>query len=130
MKFRKCRIIKYGRRPCAQSSYPLLITVEIILNCSLALMQCGECAGMTMPFPNLSWYFFSSMMTSAAPSIICIYVSKGEVFSPNSSPVAKDATVILPVVFLIIVLLTTAFGTYSMISTMICAFDFSTSAGA
>jgi hypothetical protein len=54
-------------------------------------------------------------------------MSKGEVFSANSSPVSKEVTVTFPVVFLIMVLLTTALGTYSVISTIICAFDFSIS---
>jgi hypothetical protein len=42
-------------------------------------MQCGACAGITIPLPNHSKYVFSLMITSAAPSIIWIKVPKGEV---------------------------------------------------
>ncbi len=72
-----------------------------------------------MPSPKASLYFLSLIVNSAAPSMICIYVSKGEIFCPSSSPASSEDTVTFPVVFLIMVLLTTAFGTYSMIATMI-----------
>jgi len=52
-------------------------------------------------------------------------VSKGEVFSVNPSPLSKDMILMFPVDFLIIVLITTELAIYSMISTMICDFDFS-----
>ncbi len=47
------------------------MTVEIILNCSLALKQWGECAGITIPFPDFNWNLFLLIVTSAAPCIIC-----------------------------------------------------------
>src|SRR5580693_7817631 len=52
-------------------------------------------------------------------------VSKGEVFSVNPSPLSNDMTLIFPVDFFMIVLITTELGTYSMISRMIYAIDFS-----
>src|SRR5580698_7695773 len=68
------------------------------------------------------------MTISALPSIICAKVSKGDVFSVSPSPLSKDITLMFPVDFLIMVLLTTELDTYSMISTMICDIDFSSSA--
>ena len=53
----------------------------------------------------------------ALPSITCTKVSKGDIFSDNPSPLSKDITVTLPVDFLMIVLLTTELGIYSIIST-------------
>src|SRR6188768_4506221 len=67
------------------------------------------------------------MTISALPSMICANVSNGEVFSVNPSPVSNDMILILPVDFLMIVLLRTALGTYSIISTIINPFDFSIS---
>ena len=67
------------------------------------------------------------MMISAFPSMICAKVSKGDIFSVKPSPTSKDMTLILPVDFFRIVLITTALGTYSMISTVMCAIDFSNS---
>lgn len=54
---------------------------------------------------------------------------KGEVFSVSPSPVSNDMTLIFPVDFFRIVLVTTELGTYSMSSTTMCAFDFSSSFG-
>ena len=54
-------------------------------------------------------------------------VSNGDVFNVKSSPESNETALTFPVVFFIIVLITTAFGTYSMISTMIKTFAFSTS---
>lgn len=54
-------------------------------------------------------------------------VSKGEIFSVNASPESNETALTLPVVFLIIVLITTELGIYSRISTMMNAFDFSNS---
>jgi len=54
-------------------------------------------------------------------------VSNGEVFSVNPSPESKDMMLMLPDDFLIIVLVSTEWGMYSIISTMICDFAFSSS---
>src|SRR5436190_16506219 len=54
-------------------------------------------------------------------------VSKGEVLSVSPSPLSKDITLIFPVDFFMIVLITTELAMYSIISTMMCAFDFSNS---
>lgn len=54
-------------------------------------------------------------------------VSKGDVFSVSASPESNETALTLPVVFFIIVLITTELGIYSIISTIINAFDFSTS---
>src|SRR5580700_3721168 len=67
------------------------------------------------------------MTISALPSIICAKVSKGDVFSVSPSPLSKDITLMFPVDFLIMVLLTTELDTYSMISTIICDMDFPSS---
>jgi hypothetical protein len=50
-------------------------------------------------------------------------VSNGDIFSVNASPESKDIRLTLPVLFLSIVLLTIEFGMYSIISTIIRAFD-------
>ena len=63
----------------------------------------------------------------AFPSMICTKVSKGDVFSDKPSPVSNDIKLTFPVIFLMIVLLTTELGMYSMISTIICDFAFSIS---
>ena len=52
---------------------------------------------------------------------------KGDVFSVKPSPLSNDITLMFPVDFLRIVLIKTALAMYSIISTMICAVDFSSS---
>jgi len=84
-------------------------------------------AGMIIDWPVSRILEIPSITSSALPSIIWAYVSKGVVFSANPSPLSNDIILIFPVVFFIIVLLTTELGTYSIISTVICAFDFSIS---
>jgi hypothetical protein len=59
--------------------------------------------------------------------VIWAKVSKGDVFSVNPSPLSKDSILMFPVDFFKIVLITTELGTYSIISTMTCDFDFSSS---
>jgi hypothetical protein len=88
--------------------------VEIILNRPFALIRLGKCAGIIIPWPD-----------SVFPSMICAKVSNGEIFSVNPSPLSKDMILILPVDFLIMVLLSTELGMYSMISTMISALSIS-----
>jgi len=80
-----------------------------------------------MDSPVLSKKHFPSMTISALPSIIWANVSKGDIFSVKPSPVSKDIILMLPVDFLMIVLMTTELGTYSIISTVMWAFDFSNS---
>jgi hypothetical protein len=60
-----------------------------------------------------------SMSMIALPSIICAYVSKGEVYSLSPSPLANDKAFIDPVVFFMIDLLTTALCSYSINSTIL-----------
>ena len=81
-----------------------------------------------IPWPDSIRLDILSMTISALPSMICAKVSKGEVFSVRPSPLSKDMILIFPVDFLIIVLITTELGIYSIISTMMCDFDFSSSA--
>lgn len=109
------------------SSYPLLIVVDSILNRILAFMVLRACAGIMMDCPVFNIKDWSLITTSASPSMTCIKVSKGDFFSESASPESKETAVTLPVVFLMIVLITTALGTYSMISTMMKIFDFSNS---
>ncbi len=101
--------------------------VEIILKRSLALMVFLECAGMIMDWPVSRVCELSSIKISALPSMIWMNVSKGDIFSVRFSPESKETAVTLPVVFFIMVFMTTALGTYSMISTIMKTFDFSTS---
>src|SRR5688572_28178709 len=108
-------------------SYPLLITVRIILNRPFGFIKFGVCAGIIIPWPDSSTLETLSMTISALPSMIWAKVSKGDVFSVNPSPLSNDMTLIFPVDFLIIVLITTEFAIYSIISTMMCALDFSIS---
>ena len=108
-------------------SYPLLIMVEIILNLSFALTIFEVWAGIIMASPVWSAFDLSSITTSALPSIIWIKVSKGEIFYASASPVSIATILIFPVVFRIIVLVTTELGTYSIISIRICVFDFTIS---
>src|SRR5680860_809366 len=103
------------------------MTVEIILKRSLALMVLRVWAGMIMDWPVSKLWESSSIKISARPSIIWINVSNGDIFSVRFSPESKDTAVTLPVVFFMIVFMTTALGTYSIISTMIKTFDFSIS---
>src|SRR5712664_3375025 len=102
--------------------------VKIILNRPLELMKCGEWAGMMIPCPDSSTWDTLSMTISARPSMIWANVSKGLVFSVSPSPLSKDMMLIFPVDFLMMVLITTELGTYSIISTMMCDTDFSSSA--
>jgi len=44
--------------------------VDIILNCSVASIECEEWAGIMMPSPRASLNFPPFMMTSADPSMI------------------------------------------------------------
>src|SRR5690606_6026131 len=108
-------------------SYPLLMMVEIILNRSLAFMVFLEWAGMIMDCPVSKVCELPSIKISALPSMIWMNVSKGDIFSVRFSPESKETAVTFPVVFFMMVLLTTALGTYSMISTIMKTFDFSTS---
>src|SRR5687767_1577563 len=103
------------------------MTVRIILNRPFGFIKLGECAGIIIPCPDPSILDILSITISALPSMIWTNVSKGEVFSVNPSPLSNDITLIFPVDFLIIVLITTALAIYSIISTMICAVDFSIS---
>ena len=109
------------------SSYPLFITVESILNLSFAIIVFLECAGIIIASPVFKIVVLSSIIISAWPSIICINVSKGEVLTPNASPVSKETALTFPVVFFMIVFINTEFGTYSIISTTINVLAFYTS---
>lgn len=80
-----------------------------------------------MDWPVSSILETPSITISALPSIIWTKVSNGIIFSVKASPLSKETAEMFPVVFLIIVLLTTEFGIYSMISTMMRAFAFSIS---
>src|SRR5882757_8645854 len=100
---------------CRLYSYPLLIMVRIILKRPLGFMKFGAWAGMMMPCPDWSKLDTLSITISALPSMIWAKVSKGEVFSVNPSPLSKDMILMLPVDFLIMVLITTELGTYSII---------------
>src|SRR5680860_160845 len=86
-----------------------------------------EWAGIIMDWPVSKVWEFSSIEISARPSNIWIKVSNGEIFPVRFSPESKDMAVMLPVVFFMIVFMTTALGTYSMISTIINTFAFSIS---
>src|SRR5580658_9981888 len=101
--------------------------VWIILNRPLGFMKFEALAGMMMPSPACRKWDTVSITISALPSMIWAKVSNGEVFSVNPSPLSKDMMLILPVDFFMIVLITTELGTYSMISTTICDFAFSSS---
>ncbi len=101
--------------------------VAIILNLTLALMVLEECAGMMIECPVSRILDLSSITISAFPSITWIKVSKGDVFFVRASPESNETAVTLPVLFLIIVLMTTALGIYSTISTIMKAFAFSSS---
>src|SRR5580658_10397937 len=101
--------------------------VWIILNRPLGFMKFEALAGMMMPSPACRKWDTVSITISALPSMIWAKVSNGEIFSVNPSPLSKDMMLILPVDFLIIVLITTELGTYSMISTIMCDFAFSSS---
>src|SRR5688572_27322087 len=113
-----------------KSSYssPLLIMVNNILNRPFGFIKFDECAGMIIPWPAWSKLDFLLITICALPSMIWTKLSKGEVFSFNPSPLSKDITLISPEDFLIIVLITTELAIYSIISTIMCDFDFSRSA--
>ena len=98
--------------------------VEIILNLPFGFMEPDRCAGMTIPWPVKSTFDFPSIKISALPSMTWINVSKGEIFSANPSPAAKDIRPTSPVIFLRMVFLTTELSTYSIISAIICGIDF------
>src|SRR6185503_7688543 len=100
---------------------------EIILKRPFGFMKFGACAGIIIAWPDSSKLASLLITISAFPSMIWTKVSNGEVFSVNPSPLSKDMMLILPVDFLMIVFITTEFAIYSMISTMICDFDFSSS---
>ena len=102
--------------------------VDNILNLTFALIVLRECAGMMMDCQVSMRLDMSLITISALPSMTWMKVSKGEIFSLNASPESNETALTLPVVFLMIVLITTEFGIYSMISTMMKAFDFSNSA--
>lgn len=51
-------------------SYPLLMTVKIILNRPLGLTKLGACAGMTIDWPVFSRLDLSLITISASPSMI------------------------------------------------------------
>lgn len=101
--------------------------VRIILKRPFGFIKFGEWAGIMIPCPDVSKWDILSMTISALPSMIWAKVSKGDVFSVNPSPLSKDMILILPVDFFMIVFITTALDTYSIISTIISDFDFSSS---
>ena len=82
---------------------------------------------MIIDWPISSIFDSLSITISALPSITWTKVSNGIIFSVRASPVSHEIALTFPVVFFIIVLITTELGTYSMISTIIKAFAFSTS---
>src|ERR1035438_7698750 len=109
------------------SSYPLFIIIEIILNLTFAFISLRAWAGMIIDCPVSNKIDFPSITISAFPSITWMKLSKGETLPANDSPESNETALILPVVLRIIVFITTELGTYSRISTIIKAFDFSIS---
>src|SRR5687768_10327399 len=93
--------------------------VEIILKRTFAFIDVSEWAGMIMAWPVSSMVDSSLMIISAVPSITWTKVSKREIFSLSTSPESNEITLTFPVVFFIIVFITTELGMYSMISTII-----------
>ena len=82
---------------------------------------------MIIDWPVSSILEVPSITTSALPSMIWTNVSNGIIFSFIALPASNETALIFPVVFVIIVLMPTESGTYSMISTTINAFAFSIS---
>ncbi|MCW3126614.1 MAG: hypothetical protein JWO03_2272 [Bacteroidetes bacterium] len=104
---------------------PLLIIVHIILNCSLALKQCRVSAGIIMPSPSFSVFFFLIFDLYLGHAVYDLYVVvKGRGLFRQLFTLVKRCGSHTARSFLDDRPAQIESGTYSMIPTMMCGAPF------